>query len=361
MRYARQTDRNIKLRSISLGLLIAVSTILLVSCGTPDTKTTGQRVGVDPMAQRADEVFSSVGGTDSEYPGNMITAGQLNAKLQDPAEAAKLSLLDTRPATEIETQGSIPGTLRIKMQEAVNTESLGQLPKDKIIVCISPTGHTANQVATMLRWLGYDAVLLEYGMGSWTRTPAGADVTAGDAQRSVDFPFPVTDASGASLEGDAVAATAELTGPNEAIYNQLQAAAKTYMNKNSFDQEYPFNHIFAQKLFDRLADPALKADTYLLDIRTPATFDSLGHIEGAVNIPWRELGQPGNLEKLPRDKLIVVIGANGRDAGQVTPILTMLGYETVTLRSGMAGWSPTPETQEIIDAAATANYPVVTN
>ncbi len=342
-------------------LLAAVVALAGAGCGDDgETATTAATATVEEnaLAGRAAEVFASARGTDSEYPGNMITAEQLYAKLQDPVEAAKLSLLDTRPANEVASQGSIPGALWIKMQDVVNPENLGKLPSDKTIVCISPTGHTANQVTTTLRWLGYDSILLKYGMGSWTQTPAGTNVTEADAQRALDFPYPVIEASGASLEGVSITGQ-PLTKPSEADYDELQQAAQEYMNANVFDQEYPFHHISATGLYDRLADPVLRDEqTFLLDIRTPETFDSLGHIEGAVNIPWRELGEPQNLAQLPKDKLIVVIGDNGRDGGQVTPILTMLGYDAVTLRSGMAGWSPTPETPRIIEAVKNAAYPV---
>jgi rhodanese-related sulfurtransferase len=349
-----------KVKHAALALLLLLSVSFLASCGD-GTSATATRADEDPLAARARVVFASARGTDSEFPGNMITAEQLNAILQDPAQAARFSLLDTRPATEVESQGSISGSIWIKMQTIADPEQLAKLPKDRIIVCISPTGHTANQVCTTLRWLGYDAILLKYGMGSWTQTPAGVNITAGDARRAIDFPYPVVDAGGASPENDTVSARATLTTPTDSEYDELLQAAQDYMRDNVLDQEYPFNHTWAQRLHDRLADPVLKEETFLLDIRTPADFAGIGHIEGAVNIPWRELGEAENLARLPRDRMIVVIGDNGRDGGQVTGVLKMLGYDAVTLRSGMAGWLVTPETQQIIEAVEAADYPVVTN
>lgn len=360
--HSEKRSRHVKtgqLRFLAGAIILTLLALLLAGCGSTNESTNDTAtIEENALTRRAADVFASAGGSDSEYPGNMITAEELYAKLQDPAQAAQLSLLDTRPAVEVSSQGSIPGALWIKMQDVANPESLSKIPADKTIVCISPTGHTANQVASTLRWLGWDAVLLKYGMGSWTQTPAGVDITKGDAQRAIDFPYPVVDASGAPIEGETVAGQ-PFTGPPHDDASSLMELAQDYMSANVFEQEYPFHHISAQRLFDRLADPALKDETFLLDIRTPATYDSLGHIEGAVNLPWRELGKPENLGQLPQDKMIVVIGDNGRDAGQVTPILTMLGYDVVTLRSGMAGWAPTPETQQIIDAVNNANYPVV--
>ncbi|MBK5226611.1 MAG: rhodanese-like domain-containing protein [Thermoleophilia bacterium] len=81
--------------------------------------------------------------------------------------------------------------------------------------------------------------------------------------------------------------------------------------------------------------------------------DSQGHIE------WRNVGEPESLALLPRDQLIVVIDQQGQSAGQVTPILRMLGYDAVTLRSGMTAWTQTPESLETIQTINAADYPVV--
>lgn len=348
--------KNERLRFLFGAIILTVLASLLAGCGSSDETTA--TIEENALTRRAADVFSSAGGSDSEYPDNTITAEELYAKLQDPAEAATLSLLDTRPAVELSAQGAIPGSLWIQMQQVVNPDSLAKIPADKTIVCISPTGHTANQVASTLRWLGWDAILLKYGMGSWTQTPAGVDITKGDVQTALQYPFPIVGASGEATE--TIAASGKpLAGPPNDDYSTLQQVAQDYMNPNVFEQEYPFHNISAQALYDRLADPVLRDETYLLDIRTPATYDSIGHIDGTVNIPWRELGDPENLGQLPEDKMIVVVGNNGRDSGQVTAILIMLGYNAVTLRSGMAGWVPTPESEEIIDAVDNANYPVV--
>lgn len=78
-----------------------------------------------------------------------------------------------------------------------------------------------------------------------------------------------------------------------------------------------------------------------------------------VSIDWRELGAQQNLAKLPMDKLIVVVGDTGQSAGQVTPILRMIGYKAVTLRSGMTAWTEIPESVTTLDSMKSAVYPLV--
>ena len=49
--------------------------------------------------------------------------------------------------------------------------NLELLPRDRKIITICYTGNLAAQLAAVLRFLGYDAAALAYGMISWTRTP----------------------------------------------------------------------------------------------------------------------------------------------------------------------------------------------
>ncbi len=86
---------------------------------------------------------------------------------------------------------------------------------------------------------------------------------------------------------------------------------------------------------------------FLLDVQQPNEF-AAGRIEGAVNIPIREL--PKSLAKLPQDRNapIVVICASAVRSGYATMALNFKGYSNVKhLAAGyIAGWEK-------------AGYPVV--
>lgn len=121
----------------------------------------------------------------------------------------------------------------------------------------------------------------------------------------------------------------------------------------------------AQVLFTRLVDelPADKGygtvkpatlneelvdkPPFLLDVREPSEVEADGYIEGAVNIPVREL--LANLDKLPaKDQPIVVYCASGHRGGMTLATLKLLGYTNVrNLAGGLNGWKK-------------ANLPVVT-
>ncbi len=96
-------------------------------------------------------------------------------------------------------------------------------------------------------------------------------------------------------------------------------------------------------LSEELVDKA----PFILDVREVAEVEADGYIEGAVNIPVREV--LANLDKLPGlDEPIVVYCTSGHRGGMVFAALKMLGYTNVrNLAGGLGGWKK-------------ANLPVVT-
>jgi rhodanese-related sulfurtransferase len=97
--------------------------------------------------------------------------------------------------------------------------------------------------------------------------------------------------------------------------------------------------------FNGIRGEALKAkldsgeQVFLLDVREPNEFTG-GRIEGAVNVPVREV--PKNLAKLPQDKnaQVVVVCASAVRSGYVAQALSFKGYTNVKhLAAGfVAGW-----------------------
>lgn len=334
-------------------ILAGLAAFSLSACASGSTEASAD-ARRQILEQRAQQVFASVPAANAEFPGNVMTIDQLVSKLRDPGEASELFLLDTRPRDEWDSQGHIEGAAWVQMQHVADPENLENLPKGKLIICISPTGHTAVQVATILRWLGYRAVILKHGMAAWTQTPAGR-LMIEDAQNGINRQYPVTkEGALETIEETPVQQPQEPTAGNEA----QKEAARSLLREDVFDKPYPFNHIFANDLYRRLQDPAQKSEIFLLDIRPATAWNSVGHIDGAVHIGWRNLGDPESLALLPRDKLIVVIDEQGQYSGQVTPILRMLGYDAVALRSGMTSWTQTPGSQETIRSIQRADQPV---
>ena len=86
-----------------------------------------------------------------------------------------------------------------------------------------------------------------------------------------------------------------------------------------------------------------------MSVRKGEHYD-LGHIPGAINIPWKNIADPENLAKLPTDQPIVVYCYTGHTGQIASTALNLLGYDATNLKFGMMGWT---EDDEVL---ATARY-----
>ena len=56
-------------------------------------------------------------------------------------------------------------------------------------------------------------------------------------------------------------------------------------------------------------------------------------------MPLTDVCKPENLQKLPPDRLIVVVSNDGMSGNQVAGILNILGYNALNLKFGMTAWT----------------------
>ena len=96
--------------------------------------------------------------------------------------------------------------------------------------------------------------------------------------------------------------------------------------------------ISADALFENLNDGDTSNDPFILSVRSPEHY-ALGHIPGAINIPWKSVAELDNLAKLPKDKQIVVYCYTGHTGQIATTVLNLLGYDAINLKFGMMGWT----------------------
>jgi rhodanese-related sulfurtransferase len=196
------------------------------------------------------------------------------------------------------------------------------LPPDKPIVVYCYTGHTGQIATTLLSTLGYDATNMKFGMMGWSQDPEVV-ATAGvfDPATQADYRIEGTLADGESVQG--------MPGPAliETSEEEVGAFTWTFLTFKLG----PVNEVVA------------------------ATADEAG----AINIPWKQLGDPENLAKLPPDKPIVVYCYTGHTGQIGTTLLNAMGYDATNLKFGMMGWSADPEvvaTKGVFDPATQADY-----
>ncbi|HAQ06296.1 MAG TPA: hypothetical protein DCR24_01695, partial [Bacillus bacterium] len=117
---------------------------------------------------------------------------------------------------------------------------------------------------------------------------------------------------------------------NLEVFPVLQPAADSYFKKTA-------QSITARDVFEKLIlnyDPSY----LIVDVRETAAF-AAGHIEGAVNIPYKMTADPNQLANLPKDKKIVVVCYSGHTASQTAALWNLLGYDAIPMVNGMGGWT----------------------
>ena len=78
-----------------------------------------------------------------------------------------------------------------------------------------------------------------------------------------------------------------------------------------------------------------EGDFIIVDVLTPAEYRA-GHIPGAVNIDYREIGE--RPPQVDRDALVVTYCRSGARASRAQATLERMGFENVVNFGGVASW-----------------------
>lgn len=116
----------------------------------------------------------------------------------------------------------------------------------------------------------------------------------------------------------------------------VQAAADAYLSSGAPPT------ISADALWENMNDGDPENDPLIVSVRSPEHY-ALGHVPGAINIPWKQIAKSENLAKLPTDRQIVVYCYTGHTGQLATTVLNLLGYDAVNLKFGMMGWTEDDE------------------
>ncbi len=224
---------------------------------------------------------------------NMLSLDKVLAAL----ESEDVLMLDIRGAEDY-AKGHLKGAVNIPFVEVVNY--LDQLPRDKRIIVNCYSGQTAGQIVGALQLAGFDAYSMSGGFGSVKE----------------DTPLETT------VNAFVPAENGELTENEKALLEAARFAMTIPADKN-------------------VVQPAVLAENldkyFVLDVRDKETFDKF-HIEGAVNVPYYEMG--GYIDQLPKDKAIAVVCNSGQQSSQTVAVLRAAGFEAYNVQSGMNnGWN----------------------
>jgi rhodanese-related sulfurtransferase len=261
----------------------------------------------------------------------VISADALWENLSDGDPDNDPFVLSVRSAEHYEI-GHIPGAINIGWKNIAESENLAKLPTDQQIVVYCYTGHTGQIATTALNLLGYNAINLKFGMMGWT---------ADDEVLATKRFGPDTDQRDYRVETEPNEATEtyafpELDTGGADDFEIVRIAVDNWL-KNA---EAPI--ISADAIWENLSDGDAENDPFILSVRSAEHY-ALGHIPGAVNIPWRALAKAENLAKLPTDRNIATYCYTGHTGQVATVVLGVLGYDASNIKYGMMGWTEDDE------------------
>lgn len=251
-------------------------------------------------------------------------------------------ILSVRSA-EHDAIGHIPGAITVPYREMWKEENLAKLPQDKKIVVVCYTGHTASQVTIFLNMMGYEAYAMKFGMMGWT--DVAEVLNTKPFEKALDYPVE-TDKNELTELNELTEVKTGFTEAQQIIAAQAEAYWSNKDKVPTIAPEDVYNAVMA-------GDPNI----FVLSVRAPEHYEK-GHIQGAYNIPFKQIAQLDNLKKLPKDKQIVVICYTGHTASQTTMLLNMLGYDAVAMKFGMMSWTSDPEVLNTAPFEGAPNYPV---
>ncbi len=301
-----------------------------------ETATTDVAIGSQHYhvaeAARSFLALSKLETSDPNYFSPITTATALHDKLYDSDSANDPLVVSVRAGADY-AAGHVPTAINIGWKAVADDASLATLGDPataKPIVDYCYTGNTGGIASSVLNMLGYRAQNMKYGIVAWTPDTTARGANGVEPDLTKDF----------TVETDVNTATETFTPPLlasegvETPQDAVQAAAQAYLANPVMAPT-----IGAQTLFDNLNDGNADNDPFIISVRK-ATDYAIGHIPGAINIPWNDIALAENLAKIPTDRDIVVYCYTGHTGAVATGVLGVLGYHKVkNLKYGMAGWT----------------------
>jgi rhodanese-related sulfurtransferase len=245
------------------------------------------------MAQEPTEDFETVRTAIEEWlasdPKAVVTVDEVFENMSDGDESNDPFILSVRSPDHYEL-GHVPGAENIPWRTIAKPESLEQLPTDQPIVDYCYTGHTGQVAMTALNLMGYDATNMKFGIMAWTKNDDVLGLERFDPATVPDYRVE-TEPNEATETYDFPALDTGATGDDAEV---IRTALDSYLSSDKAPT------ISADALFENLNDGDETNDPVILSVRSPEHY-AIGHIPGAINIPWKQLGDPENLAKLPPD------------------------------------------------------------
>jgi rhodanese-related sulfurtransferase len=268
-----------------------------VSPATEVTVSPASEPTVSPVTEAAMAYLA-----DKAADNNMIAQAAFVEKVVNGED---LFVLDIRQA-DAYTAGHVTGAYNVPWGSAI-ADSLDFLPDDQQVYVYCYSGQTAGQTVAALQVAGIDAKSVRYGFS--------LGISKVEGYEAIVDTTPVTFGASEGVKFNA----------------EIKAAVADYFNAIGSDELAPSNIVSSAKAKEMI--DGSEGDLVVLSIRQADAY-AAGHIAGAVNIPWAA-GMQEQFSTLPTDQKILTYCYSGQTAGQTVAILRLLGYDAVSIKSGM--------------------------
>lgn len=289
-----------------LSLLLALMLVLsaLTGCGSgnavEEQPPVEEPVALDPQAVLLE---ASTGFMNSIPEDNYMIKPEDAIKLMEDNPGA-IFWVDLRSAEDY-AKGHVPGAVNIPYGKI--GENLASIPMNQQVIFQCVTGQTSAQVTALTRMLGFNSLSMRFGFKLGIE-PLGLPA---DFFETTENPIPE-------------AVQPELDEAGQILWD----AVAGYFQP---DQTYITKHDALMALIEENPDAI-----QIVDIRSAEDY-AKGHIQGAINIPFKTVGQ--NYAQLADNKPVYVYCYTGQTAGFTIAMLRVAGYNAISVTRGMTGWA----------------------
>ncbi|MHB1389753.1 MAG: rhodanese-like domain-containing protein [Thermoleophilia bacterium] len=132
------------------------------------------------------------------------------------------------------------------------------------------------------------------------------------------------------------------------------ARARQLLDSTPMSGEYTANALWGWELRQKLA---AGEDFFILDVSDREDYER-GHIPGSTHVRFSDWASPSALQMLPFDRRIAVICETGDAASQVVAGLRLLGFDAISVKTGILGWTQMDATAGLVETVRTAAHSI---
>jgi len=294
-----------KLKKLLVILLcILMTTMSFVACG--GNEEAAAPVEETPVAEETNVVEDAALAYFADFPADkhVISPADFFAKIDAGEE---MFIIDIRTGEDY-GKGHIKGAVNLPFGNESIAQNLEFIPDDIPVYVYCYTGQTASQTIAVLNVAGKPAYNVQSGFVRGI---------------SVEPNFEnYLDTEAAALPTDTYAVDADLKAAVEEYFATVASYAGTTTEAQNIKVEA------VKEIVDS------ESDEYVIVSVRQAEDYALGHVKGAINIPFGA-GMQDALTELPKDKKIIVYCYTGQTGSQTAAILRLLGYEAYNMQFGM--------------------------